>query len=83
MVQLAKPVSTEIEIKKSRFIGQLYPVASRNEAREKLAELRIQHPNAGHICWALKCESDSGLDDDGEPSGTDAKPMYNVLMHKK
>ncbi|MBI3713005.1 MAG: YigZ family protein, partial [Burkholderiales bacterium] len=38
--------------------------------------------NAVHVCWVLLCEGDSGLDDDGEPSGTAAKPMYNVLVHK-
>jgi len=83
MYQLAAAVSTEFEIKKSRFIGQLYPVSTRTEAREKLAELRIQHPNAVHVCWVLICEGDSGLDDDGEPSGTAARPMYNVLVHKE
>ena len=83
MYQLANSVSTEFEIKKSRFIGQLYPVATRIEARAKLAELRLAHPNAVHICWVLICEGDSGLDDDGEPSGTAARPMYNVLVHKE
>lgn len=83
MFQLAGSVSTEFEIKKSRFIGQLYPVSTRVEARAKLAELRQEHPNAVHICWVLICEGDSGLDDDGEPSGTAARPMYNVLVHKE
>lgn len=83
MHQLAAPAYAEIEIKKSRFLGQLYSVNNRAEARSKLAEIRAQHPGAVHVCWVLICEGDSGLDDDGEPSGTAAKPMYNVLVHKE
>jgi len=83
MYQLATLASAEIEIKKSRFIGLLYPVMTRAEARGILLQLRGAHPGAVHICWVLMCEGDSGLDDDGEPSGTAARPMYNVLVHKE
>jgi uncharacterized YigZ family protein len=82
MYQLAAPATAEIEIKKSRFIGLLYPLTTRADARARLAALRAQHPNAVHFCWVLMCDGDSGLDDDGEPSGTAARPMYNVLVHK-
>jgi len=82
MHQLAAPAFAEIDIKKSRFLGQLYPLHSRIEARERLSQIRAAHPHAVHVCWALVCAGESGLDDDGEPSGTAAKPMYNVLVHK-
>lgn len=82
MYQLVAPAFAELEIKKSRFLGQLYPVQSRREAMTVLADIRARHPGAVHVCWALVCSGDSGLDDDGEPSGTAAKPMYNVLVHK-
>lgn len=83
MYQLATPAFAEIDVKKSIFIGQLYPIRTRAEALQKLSEIRAQHPNAVHVCWALLCDGDSGLDDDGEPSGTAAKPIYNVLVHKQ
>lgn len=82
MFQLAQPAQAEIEIKKSRFIGLVFPATSRAEARTWLTEVRNRYPGAGHYCWALICEGDSGLDDDGEPAGTAARPMYNVLSHK-
>ncbi len=82
MYQLAVSTTAEIEIKKSRFIGLLYPLTTRAEARAKLVELRALHPNAVHFSSVLMCDGDSGLDDDGEPSGTAARPMYNVLVHK-
>lgn len=82
MYQLAAPARFEVVIKKSRFIGLLFAASSRAEAQALLAEQRRQHPGACHVCWALVCDGDSGLDDDGEPSGTAARPMYNVLMHK-
>lgn len=82
MYALAAPVETELDIRKSRFIGIVMPITSREAAMRELDALRVRYPNATHYCWVLLCEGASGFDDDGEPGGTAAKPMYNVLMHK-
>ena len=83
MFQLAAPVAAEIEIRKSRFLCYLYPVTRRDQALQQLALLRTQYPDARHYCAVLLVDGDSMLDDDGEPSGTAARPMYNVLTHKQ
>lgn len=76
----------EQEVKKSRFIGVNAPCKCRAEAIEKLEQLRVEYPDARHICWAFICGtpgnySDYGFSDDGEPSGTAGKPILNVLQH--
>nr|WP_199064366.1 YigZ family protein [Chromobacterium sp. ASV5] len=83
MFQLQAAAAAEIEIRKSRFIGLLLPAASREEAMRHLADIRQRYPDARHYCAVLLCAGDSMLDDDGEPSGTAARPMYNVLQHKQ
>ncbi|POZ63447.1 IMPACT family protein [Chromobacterium alticapitis] len=83
MFQLEEKACAEVDIRKSRFIGIVQPAASRAQALAALAEIRQRWPDARHYCAVLLCASDSMLDDDGEPSGTAAKPMYNVLQHRE
>lgn len=78
---LASSVSTEIDIRKSRFIALAIPVADRDEAMRELERLRAEHPGATHVCWALLAGGQSGMSDDGEPSGTAGRPILEVLRH--
>ena len=78
---LAAPVTAELEIRKSRFIGHAIPVADRNAAMHELRRLREAHPGATHVCWALLAGGQSGMSDDGEPSGTAGRPILEVLRH--
>jgi uncharacterized YigZ family protein len=82
MHRLAAPVQAELIVKKSRFLGFVHPVDGRAEAMRCLADIRRRLPGAAHYCSVLVCPGDSSLDDDGEPSGTAARPIYNVLQHK-
>jgi uncharacterized YigZ family protein len=78
---LAAPVSAEIDIRKSRFIAWALPVADRDAAMRELERLHAEHPAATHICWALLAGGQSGMSDDGEPSGTAGRPILEVLRH--
>ncbi len=82
----SKPNRIEQIIKKSRFICYLQYCESPSHANELVTILSKKHPDAHHICWAYVCGvpgnySDYGFNDDGEPSGTAGKPMFNVLQH--
>ncbi|MDR5731661.1 YigZ family protein [Caballeronia sp. LZ025] len=78
---LASPVSAEIDIRKSRFIALAIPVTDRDAAMRELDRLRAEHPGATHVCWALLAGGQSGMSDDGEPSGTAGRPILEVLRH--
>jgi Uncharacterized conserved protein len=47
----------------------------------ELRRLRDEHPGATHVCWALLAGGQSGMSDDGEPSGTAGRPILEVLRH--
>jgi uncharacterized YigZ family protein len=66
---LPAALSAELEIRKSRFIAYAIPVADRDAAM------------AEHVCWALLAGGQSGMSDDGEPSGTAGRPILEVLRH--
>lgn len=73
--------TTELEIRKSRFIAYAIPVDDRDAAMQVLQRLRDEHPAATHVCWALLAGGQSGMSDDGEPSGTAGRPILEVLRH--
>ncbi|WP_288816126.1 YigZ family protein [uncultured Varibaculum sp.] len=78
------PARSEIEIKRSRFIASLARTDSEEAAREFIAQIRREFPDARHHCTAFLIHQDTGPDtarssDDGEPAGTAGGPMLNVL----
>ena len=82
----AGPVDRELIINKSRFIAWLRPVQDRDQAQAVLEQARARYPDASHHCHAwLIGDPRSGqgaMNDDGEPSGTAGKPIFNVIQHK-
>ena len=70
--------------KKSRFIGRVWPVETEEEALQKIQEMKKQHYDATHNCWAYVIR-DGGMrfSDDGEPGGTAGNPMMQVLQREE
>jgi uncharacterized YigZ family protein len=79
---LARPVHSELVIKKSRFIGCVQAVSDRPGALAIVARLRAEHPQAAHVCWAFMAGGQSAANDDGEPGGTAGRPMLEVLRRQ-
>ena len=66
--------------KKSRFIGQVWPVRTEAEAREKIEAVKKQYHDARHSCWCYALRDGTlRYSDDGEPQGTAGQPMLEVL----
>lgn len=80
---IEKHVSAEIVEKKSRFIADIFYVESKEEAEEKIKEIRKKYYDAKHHCFAYSIFQEKGrvdrFSDDGEPSGTAGSPMHNIL----
>lgn len=76
----------EKEIKRSRFLTWIVHTESPDKAKQFIDDIRQQHPDARHVCWAWVAGAPQSqylaMSDDGEPSGTAGKPMLNVLQHQ-
>ena len=70
--------------KKSRFIGRVWPVETEEEALEKIQQMKKQHYDATHNCWAyIIRDGQMRFSDDGEPGGTAGNPMMQVLQREQ
>ena len=70
--------------KKSRFIGRVWYVESEEEALARIQEMKKQHYDAPHNCWAyILRDGPVRFSDDGEPGGTAGMPMLQVLQREE
>lgn len=77
---------SEIEVQRSRFITTVQAVTSAQDARQFIAAIKAEFPDANHNCWAYLVgppgsTDQVGLSDDGEPHGTAGRPMLTALQH--
>lgn len=77
--------ANEIEIQRSRFICELFPVHTQEEAEYTLNLVRESYKDATHHCFAYIVGEHGILmrmSDDGEPQGTSGPPMLEVLKKR-
>jgi len=73
----------EIKIKGSKFIGRARPCRREQEAEDRLTFIRKKYYDATHNCFAFRLgigkHQTFRYSDDGEPSGTAGKPIFDQL----
>lgn len=73
----------EIVEKKSRFIANVFPIKTEEEAIAYIETAKKKHWDASHNCSAYvlgKNQEIQRCSDDGEPSQTAGRPMLDVLL---
>jgi uncharacterized YigZ family protein len=78
----ADVTAAEVKIKRSLFIGRLFPCGSVEETRTFLTRTETEHKNATHHCWAYLLGSRGEAEyssDGGEPAGTAGKPILSAV----
>ena len=83
-IKLIEGAEGEIVEKKSRFIAQIAPVETEEEAYAFIEKIKKKHYDARHNCFAFSVGAEMPLlrfSDDGEPQGTAGKPMLELIQN--
>ncbi len=82
---ITQSAQAEFKDRGSRFLAYAFPLATVDEFKKRLKELKEEHPKAVHHCFGYR----TGIDgtsfrssDDGEPSGTAGKPILGQIDSK-
>lgn len=69
--------------KGSKFLAFAFPVENDAQIKDALLELKKEHPNANHHCYAYRLGADKlnyRANDDGEPNNTAGKPILGQMQ---
>jgi len=83
---IEKPSVAEYKDRGSRFIGYVYNIETINDFKERLADIKKEHPKATHHCFAYRLGLDKNnfrVSDNGEPSGTAGRPILGQIDSKE
>lgn len=80
---ISNPAKVETKVKGSGFIAEAVSVESSEKALEILKEIRKKEHAASHHCYAYRigfgAEQEFKYSDDGEPSGSAGKPIFDCI----
>ena len=79
MKTIKNNTNNEIIIKNSKFICYLYKINNLNEINTLLNNIKEEHKDANHHCYAYILNNIKKSSDDGEPGGTAGIPILKVL----
>lgn len=79
MQTIKNNIQNEIIIKNSKFICYLYKIKDITEANNILNNIKKEHKDATHHCYAYIINDFHKSSDDGEPGGTAGIPILKVL----
>ena len=75
----------EFKDKGSQFIGFAYAIKTEEEGKEIVKQLKKEHPQANHHCWAMVLGANKEFQkstDDREPANTAGKPILRAILQK-
>jgi uncharacterized YigZ family protein len=76
----------EFKDRGSKFIAYVYPIATTDDFKKHLQQLKKEHPKAVHHCFGYRIGTDGNnfrVSDDGEPSGSAGRPILGQLDSKE
>ncbi len=82
---IEKATVAEYSDRGSKFLGLAFPIATVQDAKHALIEVKKMHPKASHHCFAYRVGMDGltyRVTDAGEPSGTAGRPILGQIDSK-
>jgi uncharacterized YigZ family protein len=79
---IEQPGMAEFKDRGSKFIAYTFPINTITDFKERLADIKKEHPKATHHCFAYRLGLDGTqfrVSDDGEPSGSAGRPILGQI----
>ncbi|MEJ0106002.1 MAG: YigZ family protein [Bacteroidota bacterium] len=83
---IEKASVAEFKDRGSKFIGYAFSIDTINDFKERLADIKKEHPKATHHCFAYRLGLDGNnfrVSDNGEPSGSAGRPILGQIDSKQ